>query len=60
MCKDSQLNGIIGIAWVGTLCSSDNFKGYKASITEKRDTAIATAEVRNITTVHNDSEVIVY
>ena len=60
MCKDPQFFGTIGIAWVGTLCSSDNFKGYKASINEKRESAVASAEVRHLTTFHNDSQVIAH
>ena len=54
MCKDPQFFGTIGIAWVGTLCRSNNWKGYKASINEKRESAISSAEVRII----NDDEVI--
>ena len=46
MCKDPQFFGTIGIAWVGTLCRSNFLKGYKASLNEKRESAISSAEVR--------------
>ena len=47
MCKDPQFFGTIGIAWVGTLCRPNNWKGYKASLNEKRESAISSAEVSN-------------
>ena len=46
MCKDPQFFGTIGIAWVGTLCRPNNWKGYKTSLNEKRESAISSAEVR--------------
>ena len=52
MCKDPQFFGTIGIAWVGTLCRPNNWKGYKASINEKRESAISSAEVRIIKNVY--------
>ena len=48
MCKDPQFFGTIGIAWVGTLCRPNNWKGYKTSLNEKRESAISSAEVSNL------------
>ena len=45
MCKDPEFFGTVGLAWVGTLCGPNSWKGYKASINEKRESAVATAEV---------------
>ena len=45
LCKDPQMWGTIGIAWVGTLCGPNSWKGYKASVNEKRSSAVKTAEV---------------
>ena len=45
LCKDPQSWGVIGIAWVGTLCGPNSWKGYKASVNEKRSSAVKTAEV---------------
>ena len=45
LCKDPQSWGVIGLAWVGTLCGPNSWKGYKASINEKRNSAVKTAEV---------------
>ena len=45
MCKDPAFYGTIGLAWVGTLCGPNSWKGYKASINEKRASAVSTAEV---------------
>ena len=46
MCKDPAFYGVIGLAWVGTLCGPNSWKGYKASINEKRQNAVSTAEVK--------------
>ena len=45
LCKDPNFFGVIGLAWVGSLCVGDNLKGYRTSINEKRENAVATAEV---------------
>jgi len=45
LCKDPAFYGVIGLAWVGTLCGPNSWKGYKASINEKRESAVSTAEV---------------
>ena len=45
MCKDTNTDGVIGIAWVGTLCGSSSLKSERASLNEKRSTVVATAEV---------------
>ena len=45
LCKDPEMWGVIGIAWVGTLCGPNSWKGYKASINEKRQSAVSSAEV---------------
>ena len=45
MCKDPAFYGVIGLAWVGTICGPSSWKGYKASINEKRESAVSTAEV---------------
>jgi len=45
LCKDPAFYGTIGLAWVGTLCGPNSWKGYKASINEKRASAVSTAEV---------------
>ena len=42
MCKDQAMSGVVGIAWVGTLCK---WKGYQASVNEKRYDVVGTAEV---------------
>ena len=45
MCKDPAFYGVIGLAWVGTICGPSSWKGYKASINEKRQNAVASAKV---------------
>ena len=45
LCKDPAFSGVIGLAWVGTLCGPSSWKGYKASINEKRQNSVATAKV---------------
>ena len=45
LCKDPAFYGVIGLAWVGTLCGPNSWKGYKASINEKRGNAVSTAKV---------------
>ena len=46
LCKDPEFYGTIGLAWVGTLCSDQWLKGYRAGINEKRENVLVTAEVR--------------
>ena len=46
MCKDPAFYGVVGLAWVGTLCGPDSWKGWKASINEKRESAVSSAEVK--------------
>ena len=48
MCKDPEFYGVVGLAWVGTLCGPSSWKGYKASINEKRESAVASAEVSTL------------
>ena len=44
MCKDNAFYGVIGIAWVGTLCKT-SYPGYNAGVNEKRQNILATSEV---------------
>ena len=44
MAKDKKLHGTLGLAWIGTFCKT-NSKGYQASINEKRDNVLTTAEI---------------
>ena len=46
MCKDPELSGVIGIAWVGFLCRTSSFPGLNAGVNEKRENVLATSEVR--------------
>ena len=46
MCKDPELSGVIGIAWVGFLCRTTSFPGLNAGVNEKRENVLATSEVR--------------
>jgi len=45
LCKDPAFYGVIGLAWVGTICGPNSWKGYKASINEKRQNVVSTAKV---------------
>ena len=45
MCKDTAFYGVIGIAWVGTLCKT-TYSGYNAGVNEKRQNILATSEVK--------------
>ena len=45
MCKDPNYSGVVGIAYVGTLCQS---KRYQCSINERRSNVVTTAEVKLI------------
>jgi len=43
MCKDSAFYGVVGLAWVGTMCKG--WAGYNAGVNEKRGNVLATSEV---------------
>ena len=43
MCKDSEFYGVVGLAWVGTMCKG--WAGYNAGVNEKRQNVLATSEV---------------
>ena len=43
LCKDTEFFGIIGLAWVGTMCQG--WPGYNAGVNEKRQNALSTSEV---------------
>jgi len=43
LCKDDVFYGIVGLAWVGTICQ--NWPGYNAGVNEKRQTVLGTSEV---------------
>ena len=43
LCKDSQLFGVVGLAWVGTMCQG--WPGYNAGVNEKRTSVLGTSEV---------------
>ena len=48
MCKDEAFYGVVGRAWVGTLCGYDpliHSYGYNAGVNEKRQNVLATSEV---------------
>ena len=45
MCKDSAFYGVVGLAWVGTMCKG--WAGYNAGVNEKRGNVLATSEVIN-------------
>ena len=36
--------GVIGLAWVGTMCKT-SWAGYNAGVNEKRENVLATSEV---------------
>merc|ERR1711935_489270 len=44
MCKDSEFYGVVGLAWVGTMCKT-YYSGYNAGVNEKRENVLATSEV---------------
>merc|ERR1712051_490124 len=44
LCKDPQFYGVIGLAWVGTMCKT-SWAGYNAGVNEKRENVLATSEV---------------
>merc|ERR1711935_282220 len=44
LCKDPELYGVIGLAWVGTMCKT-SWAGYNAGVNEKRESVLATSEV---------------
>jgi len=44
MCKDPQFYGVVGLAWVGTMCRT-NWPGYNAGVNEKRGNVLSTSEV---------------
>ena len=43
VCKDTEAWGIVGLAWVGTMCKP--WPGYNAGVNEKRSTVLGTSEV---------------
>merc|ERR1711971_959239 len=43
LCKDTSFYGVIGLAWVGTMCKG--WAGYNAGVNEKRQNVLATSEV---------------
>lgn len=52
MAKDEAFYGVVGLAWVGTLCRSF-WPGYQASINEKRSSVLTSAEVVTHEMGHN-------
>ena len=52
MCKDTAFNGVIGIAWLWTLCKTSD-PGYNAGANEKRQNILATSEVNKNTLSNN-------
>ena len=44
MCKDPEFYGVVGLAWVGTMCKT-TWSGYNAGVNEKRENVLATSEV---------------
>ena len=44
LCKDTSFYGIVGLAWVGTICKT-YWPGYNAGVNEKRQNVLATSEV---------------
>ena len=46
MCKDTEFYGVVGLAWVGTMCKT-YWPGYNAGVNEKRENILATSEVKN-------------
>ena len=48
MCKDTSFYGVIGVAFLGTLCKTSSFPpGLNAGVNEKRQNVLATSEVKN-------------
>ena len=46
MCKDEEFYGVVGLAWVGTMCKTGfSWDGYNAGVNEKRENVLATSEV---------------
>ena len=45
MCKDPKYSGVVGKAWLKTLCKWTS-SGLKAGVNEKRGTVLGTSEVR--------------
>ena len=45
LCKDTSFYGVIGLAWVGTMCKG--WAGYNAGVNEKRQNVLATSEVNH-------------
>ena len=52
ICKDTAFYGVIGLAWVGTLCKT-SWLGYNAGVNEKRQNILATSEVNKNTLSNN-------
>ena len=46
MCKDQAFYGVVGLAWVGTMCKT-SWKGYNAGVNEKRGNVLSTSEVNH-------------
>ena len=47
MCKDTAFYGVIGVAYLGTLCKTSSFPpGLNAGVNEKRQNVLATSEVQ--------------
>ena len=46
MCKDPMFFGVVGLAYVGTLCRTSS--GSNAGVNEKRQNVLATSEVHKI------------
>ena len=46
LCKDQQFYGVVGLAWVGTMCQG--WPGYNAGVNEKRESVLGTSEVSSL------------
>ena len=46
MCKDQAFYGVVGLAWVGTMCKT-SWSGYNAGVNEKRGNVLSTSEVNH-------------
>ena len=44
MCKDTEFFGVVGLAWVGSMCRT-NWPGYNAGVNEKRESVLSSSEV---------------
>ena len=42
--------GTVGLAWIGTICFPDSFKGYRAGINECFTKDLTSAEVKHLIT----------